>query len=67
MVRVQKLIRRPPAITGGFGATLSPGEVEELYRCSPHLGEAGFILPLEIAAALLLAAIIGAIVLVREK
>jgi len=31
------------------------------------LGEGGFILPVEIAAALLLAAILGAIVLVREK
>ena len=31
------------------------------------LGEGGFILPMEIAAALLLAAILGAIVLVREK
>ena len=31
------------------------------------LGEGGFILPVEIAAALLLAAIIGAIVMVREK
>jgi len=31
------------------------------------LGENGFILPVEIAACLLLAAIIGAIVLVREK
>jgi len=30
-------------------------------------GEEGFVLPLEIAAALLLAAIIGAIVLVRER
>ena len=31
------------------------------------LGEGGFILPVEIAACLLLAAILGAIVLVREK
>lgn len=31
------------------------------------LGEGGFILPVEIAAALLLAAILGAIVLVRER
>jgi len=31
------------------------------------LGEGGFILPVEIAASLLLAAILGAIVLVREK
>ncbi len=31
------------------------------------LGEGGFILPMEIAATLLLAAILGAIVLVREK
>ena len=31
------------------------------------LGEGGFILPVEIAATLLLAAILGAIVLVREK
>jgi len=31
------------------------------------LGEGGFILPVEIAALLLLAAILGAIVLVREK
>ncbi len=31
------------------------------------LGEDGFILPVEIAASLLLAAILGAIVLVREK
>jgi NADH-quinone oxidoreductase subunit J len=30
-------------------------------------GEGGFILPVEIAAVLLLAAILGAIVLVREK
>ncbi len=34
---------------------------------SKLLGNGGFILPLEIAAVLLLAAIIGAIVLVREK
>ena len=31
------------------------------------LGEGGFVLPLEIAGCLLLAAILGAIVLVREK
>ncbi len=31
------------------------------------LGEGGFVLPVEIAASLLLAAILGAIVLVREK
>ena len=31
------------------------------------LGEGGFILPVEIAASLLLSAILGAIVLVREK
>ena len=30
-------------------------------------GEGGFILPVEIAAVLLLAAVLGAIVLVREK
>ena len=34
---------------------------------SKLLGEGGFILPVEIAAVLLLAAILGAIVLVREK
>ena len=34
---------------------------------SQLLGEGGFILPVEIAATLLLAAILGAIVLVREK
>ncbi|MFC1987697.1 NADH-quinone oxidoreductase subunit J [Chloroflexota bacterium] len=34
---------------------------------SKLLGEGGFILPVEIAACLLLAAILGAIVLVREK
>ena len=31
------------------------------------LGQGGYILPVEIAACLLLAAIVGAIVLVREK
>jgi NADH-quinone oxidoreductase subunit J len=34
---------------------------------SQLLGEGGFIIPVEIAASLLLAAILGAIVLVREK
>jgi len=45
----------------------SPVEPTTLAIANQLLGEGGYILPLEIASVLLLAAILGAIVLVREK
>jgi NADH-quinone oxidoreductase subunit J len=61
--------------TVGFALTNTPWQlagVTPLEPTTPALagklfGEGGFILPVEIAAVLLLAAILGAIVLVREK
>jgi NADH:ubiquinone oxidoreductase subunit 6 (subunit J) len=46
---------------------VSPVEPTTAALASKLFGEGGFILPLEIAAVLLLAAILGAIVIVREK
>jgi NADH-quinone oxidoreductase subunit J len=48
-------------------STLPPLEPTTSALAGKLLGEGGFILAVEIAAALLLAAILGAIVLVREK
>ena len=48
-------------------STVPPLEPTTPALAGKLLGEGGFILPVEIAAALLLAAILGAIVLVREK
>ena len=48
-------------------STAAPVEPTTSALASKLLGEGGFILPVEIAACLLLAAILGAIVLVREK
>jgi len=48
-------------------STASPTEPTTTALAGKLLGEGGFVLPVEIAACLLLAAIIGAIVLVREK
>ena len=48
-------------------STASPLEPTTSAIAGLLLGEGGFILPVEIAPLLLLAAIIGAIVLVREK
>ena len=48
-------------------AGIPPQEPTTLALASRLFGEGGFILPLEIAPIILLAAIIGAIVLVREK
>ena len=48
-------------------ADIPPQEPTTSALASLLFGEGGFILPLEIAPLLLLAAIIGAIVLVREK
>ncbi len=48
-------------------STLPPLEPTTAALGSKLLGEGGFILPVEITACLLLAAILGAIVLVREK
>ena len=48
-------------------STLPPLEPTTAALAGKLLGEGGFILAVEIAAALLLAAILGAIVLVREK
>jgi len=48
-------------------STVPPLEPTTPALAGKLLGEGGFILPLEIAAVLLLAAILGAIVLVREK
>ena len=59
----------------GFAVLNTPWQVSTAQPLAPTtsalasklLGEGGFILPVEIAAVLLLAAILGAIVLVREK
>lgn len=59
----------------GFAVTNTPWQVAVLPPMEPTttalagklLGEGGYILPVEIAACLLLVAILGAIVLVREK
>lgn len=48
-------------------STVPPLEPTTAALASKLLGEGGFILAVEIAATLLLAAILGAIVLVREK
>jgi len=48
-------------------STVPPLEPTTAALASKLLGAGGFILPVEIAALLLLAAILGAIVLVREK
>ncbi len=48
-------------------STVAPLEPTTSPLASKLLGEGGFILPVEIAASLLLAAILGAIVLVREQ
>ncbi len=48
-------------------STVPPLEPTTSALAGKLLGEGGFILPVEIAALLLLAAILGAIVLVREK
>ena len=48
-------------------STVAPVEPTTAVLASNLLGEGGFILAVEVAAALLLAAILGAIVLVREK
>jgi NADH:ubiquinone oxidoreductase subunit 6 (subunit J) len=59
----------------GFALINTPWQVSATPPLEPTtsalasklLGGGGFILPVEIAATLLLAAILGAIVLVREK
>ncbi len=48
-------------------STAAPAAPTTATLASRLFGEGGFILPLEIAPVLLLAAILGAIVLVREK
>jgi len=48
-------------------STVAPLEPTTPALAGKLFGEGGFILPVEIAAVLLLAAILGAIVLVREK
>ena len=48
-------------------STAPPVQPTTVALADKLLGEGGFILPLEIAAVLLLVAILGAIVLVREK
>ena len=48
-------------------STAPPLEPTTAALASKLLGEGGFILPVEIAATLLLAAVLGAIVLVRDK
>jgi len=48
-------------------AGMAPQEPTTLALAEKLFGEGGFILPLEIAPVLLLAAILGAIILVREK
>ena len=53
--------------TPWYASTESPAEPTTALLAGNLLGEGGFILAVEIAAALLLAAILGAIVLVREK
>lgn len=47
--------------------SLPPSEPTTAELANKLFGEGGFILPVEIAAVLLLATIIGAIILVREK
>lgn len=56
-----------PSIALYWGVLDKPGTGVTQLIAEALLGEEGFILPLEIAAVLLLAAIIGAITLVREK
>ncbi len=59
----------------GFAVITTPWQVSTAAPLAPTtaalagklLGQGGYILPIEIAACLLLAAIVGAIVLVREK
>jgi NADH-quinone oxidoreductase subunit J len=53
--------------TGWPQSSAPPLQPTTSALASKLLGEGGFILPLEIAAVLLLAAILGAIVLAREK
>jgi len=61
--------------TLAFSAINTPWNVSDVPPLEPTtaaiginlFGEGGFILPVEIAAVLLLAAVLGAIVLVREK
>jgi len=48
-------------------SSVAPIEKTTLALAGKLFGDGGFILPVEIAALLLLAATIGAIVLVREK
>jgi NADH-quinone oxidoreductase subunit J len=48
-------------------STAPPVQPTTVALAGKLLGEGGFILPLEITAVLLLVAILGAIVLVREK
>ncbi len=48
-------------------AGIAPREPTTSALAGRLFGEGGFILPLEIAAVLLLAAILGAIIMVREK
>ena len=48
-------------------STEPPLEPTTAALATKLFGENGFILPVEIAAVLLLAAILGAIILVREK
>jgi len=48
-------------------AGIAPQEPTTAALAGRLFGEGGFILPLEIASVLLLAAILGAIILVREK
>ncbi len=48
-------------------STVPPLEPTTSALAGKLLGEGGFILPVEIAAILLLAAVLGAIVIVREK
>lgn len=61
-VLVFALTRTPWSI-----ATTQPVTPTTTALATRLLGEGGFILPVEMAAALLLAAILGAIVLAREK
>ena len=48
-------------------STVAPTEPTTLALADKLFGSGGFILPVEIAAALLLAVVLGAIILVREK
>ncbi len=56
------MVNTPWPVTG-----ISPQEPTTAALAGKLFGEGGFVLPLEIAPVLLLAAIIGAIALVREK